>query len=98
MRGVARLDGLGEDPSSGPSMEAADPDPAPLVVEDRDREALVGPGVLERVEANQSHVLEAAARAGFQEPIPAVDLRQPTVDRLNPGRLRIQCLTERGPR
>ena len=49
-----------------PSVEAAQHDPVATVVEQGDREALVGAGVLERVEAHQPDVLQAAARADLQ--------------------------------
>ena len=46
------------------AVEAAEHDAVALVVEERDREALVGSGVLERVEAHEADVLEAAPAFG----------------------------------
>ena len=58
-------------------MEAAEDDAVPLVVEECDREALVGSGVLERVEADEPDVLEAAQRSALDDGVHRFHLVHP---------------------
>ena len=70
-------DRLGEDPRVRAAMQAAEDDAVPLVVEERDREALVGSGVLERVEADEPDVLEAAQRSPLDDGVHRLHLVHP---------------------
>jgi hypothetical protein len=75
MRGAAVGDRLREDPRVGTPVERADHDPVSPVVEQRDREALVGPRVVERVESHHADVLEATTRALVDQPVHRLDRR-----------------------
>jgi len=65
LRAPAR-DGLSVDPRAATRVKAADDDPVVVGVEQRQGEALIAPGVLERVEPDQADPLERLATARLE--------------------------------
>ena len=76
-------------------VQARDHDAVTSVVEQRQREALVGPRVLERVESNQADVLDAGLGPMLQLRLDGVDLAQPPANLFHPCDVGLQHVVQR---
>src|SRR5256884_5676829 len=85
---------LGEDARVGPAVEARDDDPVALRIEQRHREGLVTARVGERIEADDTDLLDAALRECFELVVKLVQRLDPLRDGIQTAKLAIQDLVE----
>src|SRR4030081_1545664 len=96
MRGAAVRDLLREDPHLGATVEARDDHAGAALVEERDGERLIAAAVLERVEADDTDLLEGASRRCLELALEGVQGLQTAAQLLDPRGLAGGDLIEPG--